>query len=64
MTSYPVEVKERGQVIATIDYDGERYTLTNYDSRVSSDVDRFKEKRVLVDYLKWAYPKADELAEV
>lgn len=64
MKRYPVEVRERGNTLARIDYDGNRYTVTNYDGRVSSDVDRFKELPVMKKWLEAAYPKADELAEV
>ena len=60
-TQYPVNVMERGQVLARIDKQGGRYVVENFDGRVSSTVDRFKSAEVMRDWLKWAYPGADDL---
>ena len=60
-TQYPVNVMERGQVLARIDKQGGRYVVENFDGRVSSTVDRFTSAEVMRDWLKWAYPGADAL---
>lgn len=59
----PVNVLERGTVIAVINKHEGRYTVTNLDSRVSSDVDTFKDAAVMREWLAWAYPKATALMQ-
>ena len=61
--SKPVEVMERGDLVATITREGDRYTVVNHDSRVSSTVDRFKDAGVMRKWLAWAYPEADTLMQ-
>lgn len=55
----PVEVMERGELLATITRDGDRYTVTGSTGRV----DTFKDAGIMRNWLAWAYPEADTLKQ-
>lgn len=57
------EIRERGEVIAVVEREGDRYTVTNHDGRVSFTRDTFKDAGVMRSWLEWAYPNADEITE-
>ena len=59
----PVEVMERGDLVATITREGDRYTVENHDGRVSATRDTFKDAGVMRKWLEWAYPEADTLKQ-